>query len=126
MTDVVDLDLSNLENGCFSLSLDVMAQGSAHACHQLADPERLIDKVVGAQVQRLNFLDIPVAGREYDNRYFRPFAYPPNELFPVPVRQTEVEHDDVGPLASDLTNGFLGGGRSRDLVGVGCQRRLEK
>ena len=78
-----------------------MAQRRAHARHQLADAERLVDEIVGAEIERLDLLGFAVARRQHDDRHVRPFAHAPDHVLAVAVRQPEIEHDDVGRVRGD-------------------------
>ena len=67
--------------------------------HQLAQPERLGQVVVGAELQADDLVDLVVAGRQdEDRRLGAGRAEPAQDLEAVDARQADVEHDEVGRL----------------------------
>src|SRR6185503_21129699 len=69
MSDIVDFQVAQLENGRFSFSLHPMTKCGPHARQQFTDAERFVDEIIGAKIERLNLLDLPIACRKNDDRY---------------------------------------------------------
>ena len=93
----VDLQLAELEPGLGREPPLAPAQHRADPRQQLAHAHRLVDEVVGAQVQRGDLLALQVPRRQHDDRRVRPFADPLDHLLAVHVRQAEVEDDKSNP-----------------------------
>ena len=68
MTDAVDFKIANGMGRRFRLALNPAAQRRAHARHQLAGTERLVDEIVGAEIEGVDLLRLAVAGRQHDDR----------------------------------------------------------
>ena len=68
----------------------------AHPRQQFADVERLVDVVVGAEIERLDLFGLALARRQHDDRHVGPFARAPDHVLAVAVRQAEIEQHDVG------------------------------
>ena len=103
-----------------------MAQRGAHPRHQLADIKRLVDVVVGAEIERLDLLGLALARRQNDDRHVRPFARPADHVLAVAVRQAEIEKDDVGRVGGDAFDRLRDRAGADHLVIVRFQRRLEE
>ena len=58
---------------------------------KFTDVERLVDVVVGAQIERLDLLGLALARRQHNDWHIRPFARPFDHVLTVAVRQTEIE-----------------------------------
>ena len=91
-----------------------MAQRRAQACHELADAERLVDEVIGAEIERLDLLRLAVARGKDDNGNVRPLPHLLDEILAIAIGQPQVEHDDVGRLAGDALQGLGEGPRAGD------------
>ena len=63
---------------------------------KLADAERLVDVVVGAEVERGDLFRLAIARRQHDDRHVRPTPDLLDHLLAVHVRQAEIEHHGVG------------------------------
>ena len=63
---------------------------------QFADAERLLDIIVGAEIERLDFLRLAIARGEHDHRRRRELADVAQNVLAVAVRQAEVENDEIG------------------------------
>ena len=63
---------------------------------QFADAERLLDIIVGAEIERLDFLRLAIARGEHDHRRRRELADVAQNILAVPVGQPEVENDQIG------------------------------
>ena len=98
----------------------------AHARHQLADVERLVDVIVGAEIERLDLLGLALARRQHDDRQVGPFARAADHVLAVAVGQAEIEQHDIGRFGGDALDAFGDRAGARHLVVVGFERRLEK
>ena len=103
-----------------------MAQRRAHPRHQLADVERLVDVVVGAEIERLDLLGFALARRQHDDRHIGPFARAADHVLAVAVGQAEIEQHDVGRFGGDALDRLGDGAGAGHLVVVRLQRGLEK
>ena len=63
---------------------------------QLAQPERLDDVVVGAELEADDSIRFLAARGHDDDRHLRPLAQPAADVEAVHVRKAQVEEDDVG------------------------------
>ena len=69
------------------------------AAHQLAQPERLGQVVVGAELEADDLVDLVVAGGQDEDGHLRAGrAEPAEDLEAVHARQAHVEHDEVRRL----------------------------
>ena len=98
----------------------------AHARQQLADIERLVDVVVGAEIERLDLFGFALARRQDDDRHIGPFARPPDDVLAVAIRQAKIEQHDVGRLGGNAFDAFGNRAGACHLVVVGFERGLEK
>src|ERR1700674_271544 len=126
MAHAVDLDVADLHHRRLGAPLHAVVQRHAHPRHQFADTERLVDVVVGAEVERVDLFHLAIARREDDDRHVRPFAHPPDHVLAVAVGQPEIEHDDIRHLRGDPFGRLGDGAGGRHLVVVGDERGLEK
>ena len=93
---------------------------------QFADAERLLDIIVGAEIERLDFLRLAIARGEHDHRRRRELADVAQNILAVPVGQTEVENDQIGRAGRGRPQG-LGAGLGRlHLKAGGGERDGEK
>ena len=93
---------------------------------QLADPERLVDVVVGAEVESGDLLALAVPRREDDDRRLRPFADGADHFLAVEVGQAEVEQDQIRPPGRRRPDRRRAGVDAFDLVTGGDQGGLQK
>jgi hypothetical protein len=87
--------------------------------HELAQPERLREVVVGAQLEADHLVDLVVAGGEDEDgrlRSGRPQA--PQDLESVHPGQPDVEDDEVGSLVRRELEALFAGSRDRNLVAL--------
>ena len=126
MADAIDLHVADLEHWRLALPLGAVAQGSPQARHQLANPERLVDEVVGAEVERLDLLRLALARRQHDDGNIGPLPHLADHVLAVGVGQAEVEHDDLRPVTSDALHRLRCRGRRRDFEAVRLQRGLQE
>ena len=104
----------------------VGAQRRPHPRQQLAGAEGLGDVVVGTEVQRLDLVRLGGAGRQHDDGGQVLLAHIPDQLHAIPVRQTEVEDDQVWVAGTEhRLPQFAGGGHKR-LVAVGLQQGIDE
>ena len=73
-------------------------QHRLHAGDELGRRERLGHVVVGAELEPEHAVDLAVAGGEEDHRDGRRLAEPAAHLEAVDVGETDVEHDEAGPV----------------------------
>ena len=103
-----------------------VAQRGAHARQQLADGERLLDVVVGAEVERGDLLRLAVARRQHDDRRGGEAAGARDHVLAVHIGQAEVEDDQVGRRIGDQPQRLVAGGGVQHLVARRFERRLEE
>src|SRR5262245_34723586 len=103
-----------------------MAQRGAHARQQLADIERLVDVVVGPEIERVDLFRLALARRQNDDRHVRPFARALDDVLPISIWQSEIEEDNIRRLGRNAFDAVGDRTRACHLVVVGFQRRLEK
>ena len=75
---------------------DAPPQDGPHACHQLAQAERLGDVVAGAELEAEDDVDLGVPGGDHDDRHRLQGAHLLAELDARLVGQHDVEQDQVG------------------------------
>src|SRR5829696_759174 len=123
-----DVNLQSVDPDDWGLAgaLHSMTEGRAEPSHELPDPERLVDEIVGAAVESGNFLRFAVARREDDDRHVRPLAHAPDHVLPVDVRQAEIEHHHVGHFGCDAPERFAARVGAQHLIIVREERRSEK
>src|SRR6185437_14094917 len=80
---------------------------------QLADAERLGEVVVCSRVERGDLVPLLSPRGDDDDRRARPLPDATGQVDAVAVRETQVQENDVGILASDLRQA-LSGRRSLD------------
>jgi hypothetical protein len=73
-------------------------QQRAHPRHQFLHAERLGHVVVGAGIERGDFLAFVGAHGQHDHRHLRPLAQARQHLMAVEVGQAEVEDHQVGAM----------------------------
>ena len=87
--------------------------------HQLAQPERLGQVVVGAELQADDLVDLVVAGREHqDRRLGAGGAEAAQDLEAVDAGQPDVEDDEVRRLADGQLEALLAGLRQGHRVAL--------
>src|SRR5437764_193423 len=107
-------------------SLHAMPHRGSHPRHQLADPERLVDEIVGAQIERVDLLGFTVAGGQHDDRHIRPLAHRADHLLSIAVRQRQIQHHHVGRIGGDTPGRIGDGSRRRHLVIIRRERGLQE
>ena len=65
------------------------------AGHELAEPERLHDVVVGSQLEQQDAVDLVGTCGHDDDRHLVSCPQPPAHLAPVEVGQTQVQEDEI-------------------------------
>src|SRR5262249_26609010 len=75
---------------------DAGPQRRARPRDQLADTERFDDVVIRAEFEQPDFLALTRAYRKYDDRGVRPCSQPLDDRGAIPIRQTEIENNEVG------------------------------
>ena len=73
-----------------------MSQRGPEPRGQFADAERLLDIIVGAEIERLDLLRLAIARGEHDHRRRRELADVAQNVLAVPIGQAEVENDEIG------------------------------
>ena len=126
MAHGVDLERADAQHRYLRLALHPVTQRGPHACQELADIERLVDVVVGAEIERLDLFRFPLARRQNDDRHIGPFARPPDDVLSVAIRQSEIEQNDVWRFGSDALHAFSDCAGACHFVVVGFERGLEK
>ena len=87
--------------------------------HQLAQPERLGQVVVGAELEADDLVDLVVArGQDEDRHLGSGRAEAAQDLEAVHPGEPHVEHDEVGRLARRDLEAFLAGPGDGDLVAL--------
>ena len=76
-----------------------MSQRYADPGEQLVDPERLRHVIVRTEVERAHLVSLAAARGEHDDGRPRTLADVTDDLEPIPVRQVDVENDEVGGTA---------------------------
>ena len=94
--------------------------------HQLAQPERLGQVVVGAELEADDLVDLVVAGGQDEHRRLRARgAQPSQHLEAVDAGQAHVEHDEVRRLAGRELEALLAGAGDDDLVALLLEGELD-
>ena len=93
---------------------------------ELLHRERLRQVVVGSGVERADLVGLLLTHREHDDRNRRERAHTPDDLFPVEIREPEVEEDQVGTLVGRRDDALLAGAHGHDLVAVCLQARAHR
>ena len=89
---------------------------------ELGEPERLLQEVVRAAVERADLaLLVGVAGQDQD-RHVEPAAQPADDLDAVDVGQPEVEDHEVGRLGRGQVDGLQPGGGAEHPLALALQR----
>ena len=94
-------DVSRSHDRRRTRAYDPVPHGHAKAGEELADPERLLDIVVGAVVQRLDLLSLTLPGGQDDDGTG---IYPPRfdqDVLTVLVGKTKVQDDGSGGLMAN-------------------------
>jgi len=104
------------------------SQHCPNTCHQLLGAEGLGDVVVGAELEANQLVGLVRAGGEHDDRHARVAAELSRHVQAVQPRQTEIQHDQVGPAAACEPDGARSLGRGQDLEArvlevVACQAK---
>src|SRR6478672_2762081 len=95
------------------------AEQGPDPAHQLAQPERLRQVVVGAQLEADHLVDLVVAGgQDEDGRLRAGGPEPAQDLEAVHAREADVEHDEVRGLVDREIEALLAALRHRDLVAL--------
>ena len=126
MAHGIDLKRADAQHRNFRLPLHPVPQRCTHPRQQLADIERLVDVVIGAEVKRLDLFYFALARRQDDDRQIRPFARAPDDVLSIAIGQAEIEQDNVGRLGRNALDAVGNRARAGHLVIVCFQRRLEK
>ena len=108
------------------MALHAVAHRGAQPRHQLADTERLVDEIVRADIERLDFLAFAVARGQHDDRHIGPLSDGADDVLAVTIRKPEIEHDDVGNFRGDALGSVVDRPRRRDLVIIGGERGPEE
>ncbi len=103
-----------------------MTKRGAQPRRQFADAERLLDIVVGAEIERLDLLRLPIARRENDHRRLRERPDVAQHLLAVPIGQAEIEHDEIGRAGDRHAHGLRAGFGRDDLVARGGERDMQE
>ena len=119
--DALDLD----PLGGVSLARPVTKRG-AQPRGQFADPERLLDVVVGAEIERFDLLRLAVPRGENDHRRLRELADFAQDILAVAVRQPEIEHDEIGRPGRGVAKSLRARLRRQDLIAGGRQGDVQK
>src|SRR5579871_2480637 len=122
----IDFEIAHPQIRRLIVALHAVAQRRAQPRHQFTDAERLIDEIVGAEIERLDLLGFAVARGQHDDRHVRPFARTPDHFLAVAVGETKVEHDDIGRVGGDAPHSFRRCARGDELVAIGLECGLEK
>ena len=94
--------------------------------HQLAQPERLRQVVVRAELQADHLVDLVVAGGQDEDRRLRTGgAQPAQHLEAVDARQADVEDDEVRGLVRGEVQPLLAGAGDGDRVPLLLERVLD-
>jgi len=83
-----------------------LTQQRADTGEKLLNAERFGHVVVGAAIQRLDFLPFAGPYREHQHRRGGPLAKLAQYLLAIHVRQAEVEHQQVGLVQRRLCQAF--------------------
>ena len=126
MAHGVNFERADAQHRYLRLALHPVTQRGPHARQQLADIERLVDVVVGAEIERLDLFRLPLARRQNDDRHVGPFARPPDDVLSVTVRQSEIEQNDIGRLGGGALDPLGNRAGAGHIVVVGFERGLEK
>ena len=87
-------------------------QHRAHARHELARRERLHDVVVGAELEPDDAVRLVAVPAQHDHRHRVVGAHLSQHVEAAHLRETEVEHDELGLIVGDLVE------RGRAVTGV--------
>ena len=93
-----------------------MAQRHANARQQFFNAKGLRQVIIGAFVQRHDFIAFVVAHRQHDDGHAGPFAQPRADFKAVHVRQTQIEDDHIRRI---------GGGQRQALFAATGRRHLK-
>ena len=95
------------------------AQQRLDPAHQLAQPERLGQVVVGAELEADDLVDLVVArGQDQDRHLGAGGAHAAQDLEAVDAGQADVEDDEVRRLVGGDLEALLAGAGDRDLVAL--------
>ncbi len=95
------------------------AQERLDPAQELAQPERLGQVVVGAELEADDLVDLVVAGGQHEDRHLGAGrADAPKRLEPIDAGQAHVEHDEVGRLAGRDLQALLAGLGDADVVAL--------
>lgn len=100
--DQVDLHLAGSDHRFGAVAMQAMAHGDPQPGQQFSDAEGLFNVVVGAGVEGVDLLCLPVPGRKDQDRAIVEGAGLPEGLLAIHVRQAEVEHHRFGRLSGDF------------------------
>ena len=102
------------------------AQHRLDASDELGGGERLGEVVVAAELEAEHAVDLAVARGEEDHRDLRGLAQPTAHLQPVDVGQTDVEHDEAGPVRADRLEARFAGRRLEHPVPVAGEVEVDE
>src|SRR5581483_7663129 len=95
----VDLNVTSAKDSTLEAGwLRRVAQRDAHPCHQLIEPERLRQVVIGAQIKRLYLLPLLATRGEHHNGRLAALANALDNRGAVEVRQPQIEQHQVRML----------------------------
>ena len=96
----INAEVPGAEYWLLALLLQPMPLRGSDPCQQFLDAEGLRHIVVGPEIQRLHLCGLVAATGQDDDRHCRAnVADPPDYLKSIDVRQTKIEHHDIGPFA---------------------------
>lgn len=113
----IDFQVSEGEQGVGRLTLG-MAHGGTQPREQLACAEGLGHIIIGARIERVDFIVFVVSDCEHDHRNTAPFPEPFEDLEAIHIRQTQIEQDNVRPSLRGLRKTFIPIGGIEDPVTV--------
>src|SRR5690606_2120842 len=102
------------------------AQECANACHQFLDTERLGHVVVGPCVQQGHLFVLAGAYRQHDDGHARPLPQFLEHVFPVHIRQPQVQDDEVGPFAGQQRQALSACSRQQGRVALRPQADVDE
>ena len=89
-----------------------VADTPAHARDEFFGAERLGEVIVRAQLQPDQLVTLLGSRGEHDDGYLGVFADRSGDIQPIELRQTQIEHDQIGLFRSDNGQGYFAiGGR---------------
>ena len=104
----------------------VQPQRRAHPGQQLAGAEGLCDVIVGPQIQRFDLVHLVGAGRQHDDGGHVLLPHGADQLQAVPVRQAQVQNDQVRIVGGEQSQAHGAGVGHQRLIIIGGQQRFDK